>query len=270
MKRILVLLGTVVACLPTSAREPKVEIIAHRGASFDAPENTLAAIKLAWEQGADACEFDVWLSRDGQIVLIHDRDTKRVAGLDRPVVEQTYAELRRLDVGRWKQERFAGERIPLLAEVLATVPAGKRVFIEVKCGPEIVPELTRVLTASPLAREQVAVISFHEEVIAAWKKRRPDWQAYWVVNIDPKKRKQPTLAENLIQIAKTIGADGLDLSAHSNLDSAFAKKVQAAGLTLYVWTVNDVQVARRMLDLGVAGITTDRPGWLRQQLRLDD
>src|SRR6478672_5367982 len=105
-----------------------MQIIAHRGASFDAPENTLAAIRLGWDQGADGVEFDVRLSRDGQIVVIHDADTRRVANVDRLVSDQTVDELRQLDVGRWKGPQFAGERIPTLAEVLAIVPAGKTAF----------------------------------------------------------------------------------------------------------------------------------------------
>ena len=149
MTRMLATLMTALAAPPpTAADPPKVEIVAHRGASFDAPENTVAAIKLAWEQKADAAEFDVFLSKDGKIVVIHDADTKRTAGVDRKVADTTLEELRKLDVGKWKDAKFAGEKIPTLEEMLATVPAGKRVFIEVKCGPEIVPELDRVLKAS--------------------------------------------------------------------------------------------------------------------------
>ena len=153
-----------------------MEIVAHRGASFDAPENTVAAIKLAWEQKADAAEFDVFLSKDGKIVVIHDANTKRICGVDRKVVDQTLEELRKLDVGKWKDAKFAGEKMPTLEEMLATVPAGKRVFIEVKCGPEIVPELDRVLKASELKPEQTPVISFNADVVAAVKKARPDLQ----------------------------------------------------------------------------------------------
>ena len=76
-----------------------MEIIGHRGASFDAPENTLAAIRLAWEQKADAAEFDVFLSKDGKIVVIHDANTKRTAGVDKRVVDQTLDELRALTSG---------------------------------------------------------------------------------------------------------------------------------------------------------------------------
>lgn len=248
------------------AAEPKVEVIAHRGASHDAPENTLAAIRLAWQQRADGSEFDVSLSRDGKIVVIHDSDTKRTAGVDKKVSEQTLAELRQLDVGRWRGEKFAGEKIPTLDEMLATVPAGKKVYIEVKCGPEIVPELDRVLKASQLAVAQTPVISFNAQVIAAMKKGRPDVPAYWIVSLKPKKGEKPPTAEALIAKARAIRADGLDLSADDTLDRAFAEKVKAAGLRLDVWTVDDPGLAKRLTTIGVDGITTNRPGWLREQL----
>lgn len=246
--------------------QPVTEIIAHRGASFDAPENTLTSIKLAWEQGADVAEFDVFLSKDGKIVVIHDATTRRTAGVDKPVVEQTLAELRKLDVGKWKDPKFAGELIPTLDEVLATVPTGKRVFIEVKCGPEIVLELDRVLTASKLKPEQTVIISFSADVVAAVKKARPDLTAYWIVTLSPKKAK-PRTAQELIEKAREVHADGLDLSADATvLTPEFAKQVREAKLALYVWTVNDVELARKMLAAGVQGITTDRPRWLREQL----
>ncbi len=241
----------------------KVEIIAHRGASHDAPENTLPAIQLAWRQMADASEFDVMLSKDGQIVVIHDKDTKKVAGVDRRVVDQTLAELRKHDVGAWKGASFTP--IPTLAEMLATIPDGKRVFIEVKCGAEIVPELDRVLKASGKKPAQTPIISFHAEVIVAVKKARPDLQAYWVVSLKPKKDQKPPTAKSLIANAREIGADGLDLSAEG-LTKDIAAQVKSAGLKLYVWTVNDPVVAERMIALGVDGITTDRPGWLREKL----
>ncbi|HSQ58627.1 MAG TPA: glycerophosphodiester phosphodiesterase family protein, partial [Gemmata sp.] len=161
------------------------EIVAHRGASHDAPENTLASIRLAWEQNADAVEIDVRMSKDGGIVVIHDSNTLRVAGVDRPVAEQSLAELRALDVGKWKEARFAGERIPTLEEVLATVPREKRLLIEAKSGPEIVPELGRVLNGSDLRPEQNAIISFNPAVIAAVKRSRPELTGYWVVNLAP-------------------------------------------------------------------------------------
>jgi glycerophosphoryl diester phosphodiesterase len=260
------LMTALAAAVATAAEPPKVEIVAHRGASFDAPENTVAAFKLAWEQKADASELDIYVTKDGKLVVIHDATTKRTAGTDLKVADSTLEELRKLDAGKWKAEKFAGERLPTLDEMLATVPTGKRVFIEIKCGPEAVPEMDRVLKANKLKPEQVCVIAFNADVIAATKKLRPDLQALWLVSLAPKNQK-PRTAEELIAKAKEIKADGLDLSATpAVLNKAFGDKVRAAGLKLYVWTVNDVELARKMIAAGAESITTDKPGWLREQL----
>src|SRR5688572_31257071 len=104
MLRVLASLMTALTATTAIAAEPlKVEIVAHRGASFDAPENTVAAIKLAWEQKADASEFDIYLTKDGKIAVIHDKDTMRTAGVQKLVAESTLEELRKLDVGKWKR-----------------------------------------------------------------------------------------------------------------------------------------------------------------------
>jgi glycerophosphoryl diester phosphodiesterase len=241
-----------------------VEIIAHRGASFDAPENTLAAFRLAFEQGADAAECDIYLTKDGKIAVLHDKDTKRVAGLDKTVVDQTLDELRALDVGKWKAEKFAGEKIPTLTELLAIIPKGKRLYIEVKCGPEIMPELKRVLGEAKLDPDQTPIISFSAAVVAAAKKELPALKAYWIVSVTSKKK--TWTVDELIRKGAEIKADGLDLSADPMITGDFVKKAEAARLPVFVWTVNDAAVAKRMVEAGVKAITTDRPGWLREQL----
>lgn len=244
-----------------------VEILAHRGASHDAPENTCAALRLAWLQHADGSECDVTLTRDGHVVAIHDANTRSTAGVDAVVGDQTLADLRKLDVGSWKSPAFANEPIPTLAELLALVPAGKKLYVEVKCGPEIVPELDRVLQAADLQPWQTPIISFDASVVAEMKQARPDVPAYWVVTLNPKNQRKPDAAA-LVARAKKLHADGLDLSATDELDEAFAQTVKSAGLRLDTWTVDDVSLARRLIALGVDGITTNRPGWLREQLGL--
>ncbi|MEX0742204.1 MAG: glycerophosphodiester phosphodiesterase family protein, partial [Phycisphaeraceae bacterium] len=102
------------------------------GASHDAPENTLPAFELAWEQGADAIEGDFHLTSDGKIVCIHDFDTQRVSGSERIVKSSTLEELRALDAGAWLDPKWKDIRMPTFAEVAATVPAGKMFYIEVK------------------------------------------------------------------------------------------------------------------------------------------
>ncbi len=104
-------------------------IVAHRGASYDAPENTLAAFRLAWDQDADAIEGDFYVTKDQQIACIHDKTTKRVAPQqpELSIANSTLKELQKLDVGSWKHPQYTAERIPTLKEVLATVPEGKQI-----------------------------------------------------------------------------------------------------------------------------------------------
>src|SRR4051812_29882492 len=113
------LAGALVFLLPLFGRAaPPVEVIGHRGASHDAPENTVASFEEAWRQKADAAELDMYLTKDGKLVVIHDANTKRTTGVDKKVVEQTLDELKKLDAGKWKAEKFAGEKLPTLAEML--------------------------------------------------------------------------------------------------------------------------------------------------------
>ena len=160
---------------------PRIEIIGHRGASHDAPENTLASFRLAWAQGADANELDLRLTRDGQIAVFHDATTRRIVGLDRPVAAQTLAELQALDAGSWKGAAWAGEQIPALAQVLATVPDDKRLYLEIKCGVEVLPVLERVFAEARKKPEQLVLIGFNLETMTATKKRLPAHDAYWVI-----------------------------------------------------------------------------------------
>ena len=244
-------------------------IVAHRGASHLAPENTLAAFELAWELDADLIEGDFYLTSDGAIVCHHDRTTKKTAGLDVPVEDQTLEALKRLDVGAWRGEQWTGERIPTLAEVLETVPNDKAILIEIKSGVRIVPALVDVITSSDLRPAQMIVICFDEVVIAAVKDRLPHIKAYWLSGFDEDGAGgwTPTISD-IIRTATGIDADGVDLEANLDvIDAALVAALRAEGLEFHAWTINEVDVARRLIDLGVDSITTDRPGWLRGELR---
>jgi glycerophosphoryl diester phosphodiesterase len=244
-----------------------VEIVAHRGASFDAPENTVASARLAWEQKADALELDVHLSKDGRLIVIHDDSLKRTAGTAKKIADATAAEISKLEAGAWKEARWRGEKIPVLDDMLATVPAGKRVFIEVKCGPEGLDELAAVLKRSTLQPAQTVIISFKYDVVKQAKARFPDREVCWIADFkrDAAGDWQPSISK-LIEQARAAKLDGLDLGYRGPLDVATAKEIRNVGLKLYVWTVDAAEDARRLRDLGVDGITTNRPGWLRAQL----
>lgn len=259
------------ACAMIAAPLSAVEIAAHRGASYDAPENTLAAQKLAWEQGADAVETDIHLTRDGQIIVCHDKTTRRTTGREGSIAGLSLAELRSLDAGAWKAPRFAGEKLPTLEEQLALIPAGKKMLVEIKVGPEIVPELSRALARAGVSERTITFISFNYDTLREVRTQLPRYRTLYLMGYrapDAKAKgakQQPTLDE-VIRSARAAGFTGLDLQHTWPLAPADAGKVREAGLELHVWTVDDVAVARRWIELGAASITTNRPGWLREQL----
>ena len=251
----------------TSAATPL--IVAHRGASHDAPENTMAAFRLAMEQGADAFEADFYLTSDGQIVCFHDKDTERIVGKKLPVTNTPFATLMDLDVGQWKGPQWKGERMPTMEEVLAAVPYGKKIFIELKSGPEIVGPMVELIERSKLSPEHVVIISFHADAVAECKKRLPHLKAYWLCGFKEKDDgTPPPTADEVIATLNRCRADGLDAQAvPENFNAAFVDQLRDAGYgEFHVWTVDDPAIARFYIDLGVASITTNRPGWLREKL----
>jgi glycerophosphoryl diester phosphodiesterase len=246
---------------------PPLEIIAHRGASWDSPENTVAAVLLAWQQGADAVEADFRLTGDGQIVATHDDSTLRIAGVDFRVHERSLVELRDLDFGRWKGARFEREPIPTLAELLATVPAGKRFYIEIKCGAEIAEPLVATIRDSGIPEEQIVLICFSAAVLTAIRRLIPEPPTYLVAEFlrDPNTGVWYPDAEAIVAEAAHAKLTGVDLMA-ARVDRELVQQVREAQLDLCVWTVDSPDEAQRLIELGVRRITTNRPGWLREQV----
>lgn len=240
-----------------------VEIVAHRGASWDAPENTVAAASLGWTQHADALEVDVHLTRDGEVAVVHDDTLLRTTGRDARVDALTMAEIRTLDAGVWKGATWRGARVPSLAEVLATVPAGKKIYIELKAAAGLAPALARAIAAGPVDAGLVVFISFEAEALAEVKRAVPGSAAYFLADTP---EGAPEKLSGLIALCRAHGFDGLGVSAGWRIDAALVERLRADGLRLNVWTVNDPKRARELAAAGVASITTDRPGWLRGQL----
>jgi glycerophosphoryl diester phosphodiesterase len=242
-----------------------VAIIAHRGASYLAPENTMASVMLGWEKGADV-EVDVYLTKDNKIAVIHDKTTKRTAVTDVNVADTTSEELRKLDVGSFKSEEYAGEKIPFLADIVETIPPGQKLFIEIKCGQEILPHLRELLVQSG-KMSRIVIIGFDLDTVTM-SKEMIDVPTYWLKGTEKIKDTEQWIPHDpqLAQTAKEKGLDGLDVH-NAGVTKEFADAVKASGLKLYVWTVDDPEEAIRLIKLRVDGITTNRPGWLRKQLK---
>ncbi len=271
-------LATLSLSLSQTAAAPHPLVIAHRGASAQAPENTLPAFQLAWAQGADAIEADFQLTKDGHIVCFHDKDTKRLVGQQLAIANATLEELRQLDVGSiqpqaseralrsWKGDQYKGTRIPTIAEVFATVPREKKIFIEIKCGPEIIDPLLRELASSGLTPDQVVVIGFNSALLKSLKERDPKWQTAWLCSFDKKPNGKPRNAP--AKVLKTLkGMRALALmSGRGDVDNGLLDQIRAAGIEHYVWTINDPKLGPTYRAQGVDAIITDRPAEMRAAL----
>ena len=246
----------------------KVEVIAHRGFSYVAPENTLVAMREAYKTGADGVELDIHLTADRKVILSHDETTSRTTGGTSMVIAETSASaLQKLDVGSWKNAKFAGEKMPLLEEMLAELPKGVRAFVEFKSGGDGAVEVRDVVEKSG-KRGQVTFISFGLDTITEVKRTMPDRPAYWLRGTEKDKETGKVIPHGpeLIRQAKERGLDGLDLN-YGGITAEFVKEAKAAGLEVHAWTVNYADEAARLRDIGVDSITTDRPDMVLEVVR---
>lgn len=253
--RLILVAFFIFCCFPGRAI-PCPEIIAHRGSSYIAPENTMAAFNLAWEQGSHGVELDVYLTVDKRIVCLHDSNLKRTTGVDKNVELCTWDEIKELDAGSWKGSQWSGEPIPLLEDAIASIPYGRRLFIELKSDSSIVPYLQPLIENSG-KRERIVVITFNYGAAVVVREAMPDIPVMWLVSsLD---------YLNLINQAVAAGFVGLDAS-YASVTRSYVTAARGAGLEVYAWTINNAAIARALVGLGVTGITTDRPDLMLSEL----
>ena len=233
--------------------------IAHRGAAALAPENTMAAFAMAVELGADAIELDLHISRDGELVVIHDSTLDRTTDGEGPVHARSLQELKQLDAGRWFGESFAGQRIPTLAEVLDRFSGKVPLALEIKAGsaffPGIEERVVSVLHEHQVV-SRVAVASFDHHALLRLK------------DLEPGLRTGALLVGRPVSMSAVAGPSKADAMAieFSLVTKTEVDACRAAGLQLVVWVVNEPAQMRYFIDLGVDGIITDSPDLLRQVL----
>jgi glycerophosphoryl diester phosphodiesterase len=259
------LLYTLTLLLPLSLFADPL-IVAHRGASKQAPENTLPAFELAWKQGADAIEADFRLSKDGHIVCIHDANTKKTGDKNLIIANSTLSELKKIDVGSFKGEQFKGTRIPTIEEVFATIPKGKKIFIEIKSGPETVDPLLKAIKQSSLQPEQIAIIVFKEKILLDVKKHAPHLYTSWLCSLKKDKRgKMKPSLESILKTIKTCQIDGFS-SSYNQLNQEIIQTLQKQGTDCHVWTINDPRHAKKFINWKINSITTDLPDKIKLEV----
>ena len=243
-------------------------IIAHRGDSAHAPENTLAAFRRAAEAGADGIEFDVRLTKDGEVVVFHDSSLNRIAGRKNKIIQLTADELRNIDVGLWFNRRsqaladpgFAHEGIPTLAEMLVALKAfDGPLYIELKGRDEDMERLARavcsLIRVSPLL-PQIVVKSFKLNAIPFVKMFCPGVRT--AALFAPRVRSLLRKNKHLLDIAEETGAD--EISVHYTLATRKVRDEAARrGLDVVIWTADHPRWIRRGMELGLKAIITNDP-----------
>lgn len=249
-----------------------VKIVAHRGESIIAPENTVEAFALAWARGAVCVEGDFHLTRDGEIVCMHDDNCLRTCGVDKPISALTLAEIRTFDAGVWKGDAWRCTRVPTLRDVLEPMPEYGEFFLELKSVGPIVEALKAIFRSGPWRPEQLTFIAFDETTISTVKKLFPAHKAYWLTcnwTGDWKNHGGPNLSPaELVAKLRKLGVDGVDICATEFLGKPYGDALHAANLGFHVWTVDDAVEARRMVEIGVDSITTNRAKVIATELGL--
>ena len=231
-----------------------VAVIAHRGAAGSAPENTLASVRQAIADNADWIEIDVQETADGEIVVVHDSDFMKMAGVNLNVWNSSLDQVRAIDVGSWFAPEFADERVPTLTEVLDESRGRSRVIIELKYyghDQALEERVVAIVEQSGMVND-VMLMSLNYDGIQKIRALRPDW----------------TIGLLVAQAAGNIAQLDVDfLAIHSGI--AVPRLIRAAnesGKQVFVWTINDAVNMSRMLSLGIDGIITDEPRLARAVL----
>ena len=231
-------------------------IIAHRGISFDLPENSLSAFNASWAVGVDGIEGDFHLTRDGSIVCIHDNNTSRVCNKNLVICNSTLQELKELNL-QCEGKDHLNIKIPTLTEVLKIVPSGKKIFIEIKCGVEILSPLIKELSRSKINSTQVVIISFDRQVVKELKEMAPEYKALLLYSY-----KEGREVSSLINEMFDIKADGI--GTDNELSKEFVEKVIISGLEYHSWTIDNADTANQLISWGSNSITTNEPELLIQ------
>ena len=245
-----VLLGTV--AFNQVGGPEKVDVIGHRGAAASRPENTMAAVEKAIEDGADWVEIDVQETADGQVIVVHDSDFMKSASVPLKVWDATMKDIAEIDIGSWFDPVYAGQRAPLLRDVLNVVKDRSKLIIELKYYGHDVDLENRVIALVEEAgmEQQIATMSLKYPAVQKMLQLRPDWRT-------------GVLAATSVGDLTGLDGDFVAVSAAS-LSSRLIRRAESAGKDVYVWTVNDAALMSRMISLGVAGLITDEPALARE------
>ncbi len=235
-----------------------VQVIGHRGAAATRPENTMASVVKAVEDGADWVEIDVQENAEGEIIVVHDSDFMKSAGVATKVWDVTNAELAEIDIGSWFDPAYASERTPHLRDVLSAVKGRARLLIELKYYGHDVDLENRVIALVEEAdmADEIATMSLKYPAVQKMRSLRPEWRS-------------GILAATAIGDLSGLDGDFIAISA-ARVSAGLLQQAHLAEKDVYVWTVNDPLMMSRMISLGVDGLITDKPKTAREVIAYYD
>jgi glycerophosphoryl diester phosphodiesterase len=262
--RIALVVGLLIALIPLLGGladflrykpDDEIQIIAHRGAAGARPENTMAAFDQAIKDKATWIELDVQESADGEVVVMHDSDYMKIAGIDLKTWDATADDLVDIDIGSWFDPEYASERTPLLRDVLELAKdSGSGVLIELKYygHDEMLEQRVADVVEDTGMTDQVRAMSLKYDAVRKMKALRPDW-------------KVGLLATATVGDLPALEADFLAVNT-ATASVGLVRDARKAGKEVYVWTVNDPLSMSQMASLGVSGLITDEPALAREVL----
>ena len=243
-----------------------MKIIAHRGASFYAPENTISAFDLAVSFGVDGLEMDVHMTKDKKIVIIHDDSTGRTGSKNFRINKSKFETLKRVDVGSWFDEKFKGEKIPLLESVIERTPNYLDLYVEIKSGTEILDSICELVANFGERKEKFIFFSFNYEVVYDLKRILPDCKVLWIVEYGYNVPHEKGMYSKTFKKIEDANLDGISTLADLTHCIRMAKEIKRRGWIWNVWTVDNHHLARQFMNLGVSSLSTNRPDWIIKHL----
>jgi glycerophosphoryl diester phosphodiesterase len=264
-------------CLNSAAGDnvKKPVFLGHRGDREMGLQNTMSAFKGAWQNGCKGVELDIRTTADGKMICFHDPNFSVMANDKRKVSQLTYEEILKLDIGSRKHPMFKDEKPPLLEEFFAAMPADTIVQLEIKSGAvdDSFPiKLQALLKKYNIDQARVYVISFEESPLRNLNKLTPGMKNMLIVSMPAcralgmnEDNNANSIADNLIAKLKEIGCTGVSFcgsDARIKFDASFIKKVKDAGFEFSMWTINDLYLSRKLAEMQVDYIVSDRPSSL--------
>lgn len=232
----------------------ETKITAHRGASTEAPENTLAAFSKALEDMADYIELDVQMTADGEIVVMHDANAYRTTGVNRPIREMTLDEVKKLDAGSYFSKEFSGEKVPTLREVFELVKGKAMLNIEIKSsGNRTVADKVVALVQEYDAEEQCVITSFEYNILTRVKEIEPSIQVGYILSV---------------AYGDFYSMDEVDFFSMnaSFLSKRLVDAIHNSGKEVHAWTVNKETSIKNLTNKGVDNVITDNPVLARETI----